>query len=186
MDNRKSKRIRRRLVNAAADAFRQVGYGQTSLATVAGKAGVPVGNVYYYFKAKQDLVDSVLDRLADELDTSMRDAELKERPIDRVLYFLEVSRSFAEDRAKFGCPAARLFQDAKSPSDAVHKIMERPINWLASQFEGAGFSPTIAREHAVYCAALVQGSYVLGNMYGDASLIQKLIDRLINDICHWR
>ncbi|MBO0730160.1 MAG: helix-turn-helix transcriptional regulator, partial [Acidimicrobiaceae bacterium] len=47
---------RERLVAAARDVCHRQGVEKTTLADIAEAADVPVGNVYYYFKTKDDLV----------------------------------------------------------------------------------------------------------------------------------
>src|SRR5690242_1589150 len=52
---------RERLVASAGDLLHRQGVLATTLAQVAKAAGVPPGNVYYYFKTKDDLVTAVID-----------------------------------------------------------------------------------------------------------------------------
>lgn len=46
----------RRIIEAAADQFRTVGYEETKIETIARAAGVSVGTVYNYFENKSDLL----------------------------------------------------------------------------------------------------------------------------------
>ena len=56
---------RSRLVNAAVDLAYQNGFGATSLADIAREAKVPLGNVYYYFKTKDEIGEAIVElRLA--------------------------------------------------------------------------------------------------------------------------
>src|ERR1700756_2252903 len=56
---------RSRLVSAAVGLAYQNGFGATSLADIAREADVPLGNVYYYFKTKDDIGDAIVElRLA--------------------------------------------------------------------------------------------------------------------------
>ena len=58
---------RERLVDAAVTLFHHRGYGQTSLSDIAEQSGVPLGNVYYYFKTKADVLYYIVDRVLDDL-----------------------------------------------------------------------------------------------------------------------
>src|ERR687888_553215 len=51
---------RERLVESATALFHEQGVHRTTLAEVAERAEVPLGNVYYYFKTKDELVGAVL------------------------------------------------------------------------------------------------------------------------------
>ena len=51
---------RHRLVAAASQLLHQQGAEATTLADIAEAADVPVGNVYYYFKTKDDIIAAVI------------------------------------------------------------------------------------------------------------------------------
>jgi TetR/AcrR family transcriptional repressor of nem operon len=51
---------RDRLIDAASQLFYEQGVERTTIADIAAAADVPAGNVYYYFKAKDDIVDAVV------------------------------------------------------------------------------------------------------------------------------
>jgi len=53
-DNDRSHRPKRtRLINTASKLAHEHGFNQTTLADIARDSGVPLGNVYYYFKTKE-------------------------------------------------------------------------------------------------------------------------------------
>jgi len=78
------------IVNAALELFREHGFEGTTMRAVADRAGVSVGNAYYYFSSKDELVQGFYDQLvaehralalprmdgradlADRLDTTLR------------------------------------------------------------------------------------------------------------------
>src|ERR1700720_3052314 len=51
---------RSRLVSAAVGLAYQNGFGATSLADIAREAEVPLGNVYYYFKTKDEIGEAIV------------------------------------------------------------------------------------------------------------------------------
>src|ERR1700676_1575969 len=56
---------RSRLVSAAVGLAYQNGFGATSLADIAREAEVPLGNVFYYFKTKDEIGEAIVElRLA--------------------------------------------------------------------------------------------------------------------------
>src|ERR1700761_5671229 len=57
---------RARLIGAACQLVHEQGVENTTLADIAQAAGVPLGNVYYYFKTKNDIVRAVVETHADE------------------------------------------------------------------------------------------------------------------------
>lgn len=66
---------RGRLVQAAEKVTYRYGFGPAAIADIAKEAGVPVGNVYYYFKTKDEIGDAIIElrvsrfrKLLEELD----------------------------------------------------------------------------------------------------------------------
>jgi len=60
--------IRQRIVAVAREEFIAHGARSTSIRTVARRAGIAVGNVYNYFRSKNELFCAVLRPLLDELN----------------------------------------------------------------------------------------------------------------------
>ena len=66
---------RERLVGAACDLVYRQGAERTTLADIARAADVPLGNVYYYFKTKDDIFAAVLQARVDELESGFATLE---------------------------------------------------------------------------------------------------------------
>ena len=62
---------RERLVAAARQVLHEQGVERTTLADIADAADVPVGNVYYYFKTKDELVAAAIDAHARDIQTTL-------------------------------------------------------------------------------------------------------------------
>lgn len=62
----KSQRTRGLIVQAALRLFREHGYERTTMRAIAEAAGVSVGNAYYYFRSKEELVQGFYDHIAAE------------------------------------------------------------------------------------------------------------------------
>jgi AcrR family transcriptional regulator len=54
------------IVSAALELFRERGFEGTTMRAVADRAGVSVGNAYYYFSSKDELVQGFYDQLVAE------------------------------------------------------------------------------------------------------------------------
>src|SRR2546423_852515 len=66
---------RERLVSAAAQMLHQQGVEATTLADIATAAGIPLGNVYYYFKTKSDIIAAVIEAHADSVRSMLAGLE---------------------------------------------------------------------------------------------------------------
>ena len=58
----KGEQTRERILDAALDLFRTQGYGSTTMRQIADAAGVAVGNAYYYFASKDQLILAFYER----------------------------------------------------------------------------------------------------------------------------
>lgn len=64
-------RTRQSIVDAAVEVFARDGIASTSLEQIARQAGVSRGAIYWHFKGKQDLLQSVLAEQAHPLECAM-------------------------------------------------------------------------------------------------------------------
>src|SRR5436305_139887 len=71
---------RRAITEAAVQLFTTAGYESTTMAQVAGKAGVAVGTVYLYFKNKTDLLVAVKGSWEEEVLRALSVPELTSMP----------------------------------------------------------------------------------------------------------
>ena len=62
----KSEQTRRQLIDSALRLFQSRGYAKTTMRAIAEDAGVSVGNAYYYFRSKDELVAELYRFLQDE------------------------------------------------------------------------------------------------------------------------
>ncbi len=73
---------RERLVASAGERLHRQGVAATTLADIAQAADVPVGNVHYYFRTKDDLVRAVIEAQLDQVEAA--------GPIRRILEWAEI------------------------------------------------------------------------------------------------
>lgn len=62
----KSAATRTRIQNAALDLFSRDGYQATTMRAIAAESGLSLGNAYYHFESKEDLVHELARRLVDD------------------------------------------------------------------------------------------------------------------------
>src|SRR4026207_1700966 len=54
------------ILDTALEMFRERGYEETTMRAIAQKAGVSLGNAYYYFRPKEFLIQAFYQRLHDD------------------------------------------------------------------------------------------------------------------------
>jgi TetR/AcrR family transcriptional regulator, transcriptional repressor for nem operon len=70
-DSGRDRGKRERLVGGARELLHQQGVERTTLAQIAHTADVPPGNVYYYFKTKDELVEAAIAAHAGDLKVGL-------------------------------------------------------------------------------------------------------------------
>ncbi|MCR4300818.1 MAG: TetR/AcrR family transcriptional regulator [Sulfuricaulis sp.] len=99
------------LIETAIRLIYQHGFNQTTLADIARQPEVPLGNVYYYFKTKEELGSALIEHRADSY-RGLTDAwsQLPD-PRQRILSLIQTVRDQREILAQSGCPVGSLCQE---------------------------------------------------------------------------
>ncbi|MEJ1159896.1 TetR/AcrR family transcriptional regulator [Prosthecomicrobium sp. N25] len=174
---------RERLVHAAADLFWARGYEAASLADIAREASVPVGNVFYHFRAKSDLGRAVAGLFVAEAAAALAGIERRHgEPRARIGAFVDLLAESTASRVARGCPIARAAREfpreaGEAGAAAVFALMGA---WLEAQLAGAGAAdpPAVARS----ALARWQGAIVLASALGDATVLTGEIEALRRDL----
>src|SRR5919197_3409710 len=172
---------RERLVSSARDLLHRQGVQRTTLAEVAEAADVPPGNVYYYFKTKDDLVQAVVDGHADELRAMFASFERQHRsPRARLKAFLDSIAKTSEVAPRRGCPIGSLCQELDKRADGLDRAgataMAVFVDWAEEQFRLLGHKD--AHDLAVTLIAGYQGAALLTNTFRDPELMARQARRL--------
>jgi AcrR family transcriptional regulator len=184
-DSRGTKR--ERLIASAGDLLHRQGVQATTLARVAEAADVPLGNVYYYFKTKDDLVRAVIDARSEQVQALLGSLQARRTPAARLKALANQWVEMRELVARYGCPFGTLAAELERREDGLDHEAAKPIHlildWAEDQFRQLGRRD--ARELAVNLFAGVQGGAVLANalrepdvMSGQVRHLERWIDSL--------
>jgi AcrR family transcriptional regulator len=104
------------IVETALRLFQETGYDKTTMRAIAREAGVSVGNAYYYFSSKEQLVQGFYDRITQLHEQACADVLATERDFAKrlravLLAWLEVAAPYHEFGRQFFVNAA----DPSSP-----------------------------------------------------------------------
>src|ERR671931_627926 len=129
---------RERLVESATALFHEQGVHRTTLADVAERAEVPLGNVYYYFKTKDELVGAVLAGYHEQAATLIDSFERGRTPEARLKALVRNWIDMRDAVVRHGCPMGTLCTELHKGEGGldgeVAKVMARIIDWSEEQF----------------------------------------------------
>ncbi|GAA3113944.1 TetR family transcriptional regulator [Streptosporangium carneum] len=116
---------------------------RTTIADVAAAADVPVGNVYYYFKTKDELVQAALAEHAGHLAELTGGLDALPDPLQRLKALVEAWVGRRDTAARYGCPtgtlAAELDKRAEGGLDLeAGKVIRLLLDWVERQFRELG------------------------------------------------
>jgi AcrR family transcriptional regulator len=166
---------RERLVEGARRVLHQQGVEKTTIADIARAADVPVGNVYYYFKTKDQLVAAAIDGHAADVNALLRSLERHRTPQARLKALIYELMSQREVVADYGCPLGSLCSELDKRADgldhACSELLRLPVEWAEQQFRSMGRRD--ARDLAVALIASYEGIALLTNTFHDPELMAR-------------
>jgi AcrR family transcriptional regulator len=148
---------------------------RTTLAEVAERAEVPLGNVYYYFKTKDELLRTVLAGYQEQAAVLIASLERSRTPQARLK---ALARNWVDMRdavVRHGCPMGTLCAELDKNEDGLDRdaaeIMATIIDWAEDQFRELGRPD--ARDLALALFAGIQGAALLANTFRDPTILSR-------------
>jgi TetR/AcrR family transcriptional regulator, transcriptional repressor for nem operon len=171
---------RERLIEAAARLVHQQGFEHTTLADIAVSAEVPLGNVYYYFKTKDDIGKAIVAKHAETFEAFAKGAEQLADPRERLMAQVDIAVASRDMVAESGCPVGSFCQEISKQSGALTAesaaLLGRMLQWMTTQFRA--IRPEQAKANAEHLLAALQGAALLTNAFSDPKLMQREGHRL--------
>jgi TetR/AcrR family transcriptional regulator, transcriptional repressor for nem operon len=171
---------RERLVAGASRLLHHNGVAATSLADIAQAADVPLGNVYYYFKSKDELIRAVVADHTEEVDAMLDDLDAIPAPADRLKALVRRWDQMREVVARYGCAFGTLACELDRRSDGLDVEAAAPIrrilDWSAAQIQHLGAADP--HQLAITLFAGVQGGALLANALRDPDIMSGQVRHL--------
>ncbi len=172
---------RERLVAAAVQLVHQQGIERTTLADIATAADVPPGNVYYYFKTKDEVIAAVVGAHAQQIKATLTAIGARHRsPRSRLQALVREFAAQSQTVARYGCPFGSLCSEtgkrAGEPGFAVAELMGLLIDWAEEQFRALGRRD--AHDLALDLIAAYEGSALLASTMRDPGVLTSAARRL--------
>jgi TetR/AcrR family transcriptional regulator, transcriptional repressor for nem operon len=172
---------RSRLVQTAVKLAYRQGFRKTTIADIAEESQVPLGNVYYYFKTKDEIGEAILEQRLVEFQTQREKWNRAGSPKERLQAFVQMTLDNRELLARGGCPMGTLCVELQKEGGALAKkagpLLGGPLAWIEAQFRELGKGKDSAGL-AVHLLSALQGVSLLAHSLGNAGLVALEVGRL--------
>jgi TetR/AcrR family transcriptional repressor of nem operon len=171
---------RERLVNSADALILQQGFKQTTLADIAENSGVPLGNVYYYFKSKEDIGKTVIERRLTNLRQLLSNCSRADAPKARLNAMLDYPLQIQDSLTLNGCPLGTLAYELSHTDsflrEASKQLIQEILDWSTEQFTQMGKAD--ADLLGLQFVSDLQGMSLIANALGDRTVVTRMVERL--------
>ena len=171
---------RAEILRSAKELIYEQGYAPTTLAHVADRAQVALGNLHYYFASKQALVEAVIaSHVSDLLGLFATWDAQTDDPEARLKCLIGEPLANSSSIIQFGCPHGSLCQELgklgvdSPPAKAGARLLTVYVDWANEQFLRLGFDMAAARTRASQLIASLQGAMLLSSAHRSADLLQQ-------------
>jgi len=169
---------RERLVAAACRVLHEQGVERTTLADIALAADVPVGNVYYYFKTKDQLVEAAINAHGNDLRAMLSALDRRRTPQARLKGLIGALVEQRDLAARYGCPFGTLACELDKRPDGLDRtaadVLGILADWAEQQFRSMGSGDQAEpRDLAIALIASYQGISLLTNTFRDPELMVR-------------
>jgi AcrR family transcriptional regulator len=172
---------RTRLIQAAVKLSYRHGFGKTALADIAEEADVPLGNVYYYFKTKEEVGEAIVEQRRLQARALRQAWDKASFPRERLLASVQTTADQGQRLALGGCCVGTLCSELGREGGALAKkastLLAEHLGWIEAQFRELG-SNGDSRSSAVHLLSALQGIAVLAHSLRDAELVKTETARL--------
>jgi AcrR family transcriptional regulator len=172
---------RSRLIQTAAKLAYRHGFRTTSLADIAQAAEVPLGNVYYYFKTKDEIGEAIVELRLAELSAQRQRWNEAGSPKDRLCACVQGVFENKDFLAQRGCAVGTFCSELHKAGGSVAtrstEIFAQHLAWIESQFRALGKGKD-SNGLAVHLLSAMQGVSILAHAFHDSGLVARETKRL--------
>lgn len=178
----KGEKARSEIVNCAKRLFYERGYDRTSFSDIVESSGLVRGNIYHYFKTKDDILRAVIEQRTNEIRGLLAWwDESYPTPRERLMAFIAMIAGNSGDLMEYGCPIGSLNMELgkgrRELQIAARQLFDLFQAWLAANLRALGCGDR-ADAQAMHLLGRAQGVAVITQVYRDATLLKRETDLL--------
>src|SRR5579859_6716583 len=127
------------LLQAAEKVTYRHGFGKTALADIAKEAKVPLGNIYYYFKTKDQIGAAIVELRISRFRRLLQELDKADSAKERLCGFVQIKIKNRAELARSGCPVGTLCSELHKHGGAVARkstiLFAEALAWMERQFK---------------------------------------------------
>lgn len=178
----KGERTRADIVECARKLFYEHGYDGTSFTRIVDASGLFRGNIYHYFKTKDEILVAVVERYLDDYRALLARWEIEHTsPRARLRAFVDMIVGRGSDLVEYGCPIGslntELGKDRRVLQHTARALFDLFRDWLAACFVELGHKRQ-AESLALHLLGRAQGIAVMAHVYHDEKLLAREVRQL--------
>jgi AcrR family transcriptional regulator len=180
----KGEKTRADIVDSARKLFYEHGYDGTSFSQIVDATGLFRGNIYHYFKTKDDILEAVVERYLDDYRALLVQWEKQcSDPKARLIAFVNMVAGHKAQLIEYGCPIGslntELGKDRRDLQHAARALFDLFQKWLAARFAELGHVQDADRL-ALHLLGRAQGIAVISHVYNDKAYLERETRQLAN------
>ena len=175
----KGEKTRADIVEVAKELFYEHGYDGTSFSQIVEASGLHRGNIYHYFKTKDEILHAVIDLRLQEFRQVLDQWNMRYTdPRERLRAFVAMIADNKTELVNYGCPIGslntELGKDRRDLQKRARELFDLFRDWLAERFAELGHKKD-AEPLALHLLGRAQGIAVIAHVYHDPKLLQREI-----------
>jgi TetR/AcrR family transcriptional regulator, transcriptional repressor for nem operon len=133
----KGEATKNRIVQTAQRLFHLQGFFNTSMDDIIKKSGVKKGNLYFYFKSKDELGYAVLNRFTEDfMQHQQHFTHNAERPLKKIYGMLDgIEQNLREMNCRGGCPFGNFAIEMSDIHEGFRKQVETVFDAWTNQLQ---------------------------------------------------
>ena len=178
----KGETTRAEIVGCARKLFYERGYDGTSFSHIVDATGLFRGNIYHYFKTKDEILEAVVASYLDQYGAMLAKCERNIRaPKARLHAFVQMLAGHKAELVEFGCPIGslntELGKDRRELQQAARALFDLFGEWLAARFGELGHGKE-AQHLALHLLGRAQGIALIAHVYRDKRFLERELAQL--------